>query len=54
MNNILIGLLVIGAFIIFKFGIQPLMNAGEPIEPDENYKTLGEQIEEATTPSTDL
>ncbi len=54
MNNILIGLLVVGGFVIWKFGIQPLMNDGEQIEPPKDYKTFGEKIEEAVNPNTDI
>ena len=54
MNNILIGLLVVGGFVLWKFVLEPIMNEGEPIEPPKDYKTITEQIEEATTPSTDL
>ena len=54
MNNMLIGLLVVGGFLIWKFGLQPIMNDGEPIEPPKNYKTFPEQMEEAVKTSTDF
>ena len=54
MNNLLIGLLVVGAFLIWKFILQPIMNEGEPIEPPKDYKTFGEQMEEATNPNTNF
>ncbi len=54
MNNLLIGLLVVGGFVLWKFGLQPLMNEGEPIEPPKDYKTLPEQIEEAVSTSTNI
>lgn len=58
MDVLLIGVLVVGAFCIWKFIIQPRMNEGKPIEPPKDYKTFGEQIEEsiseATNPETDI
>ncbi len=54
MNNLLIVSLLVFGFILWKFLLQPIMNEGEPIEPPKDYKTLGEQIEEATKTSTDL
>ena len=58
MDVLLIGVLVVGGFCIWKFVIQPRMNEGKPIKPVEGYKTFGEQMEEviddATNPNTDL
>lgn len=58
MDVLLIGVLVVGGFCIWKFVIQPRMNEGKPIEPPKDYKTFGEQLEEtigeATNPETDL
>lgn len=54
MNTMLIGLLVVGGFVIWKFIVQPIMNEKEPIEPPEDYKTFGEQMEEAINTSTDI
>ncbi len=52
MNNLLIGLLVVGGFVLWKFVLQPIMNDGEPIEPPKDYKTFGEQMDEAVKTST--
>ena len=58
MDVLLIGILVVGGFCIWKFVIQPRMNEGKPIEPPKDYKTFGEVMEEtineATNPKTDL
>ena len=35
MNSLIIGLLIVGAVVIWKFGIQPIMNEDKPIEPGE-------------------
>ncbi len=53
-NTFLIGLLVVGGFVIWKFIIQPIMNEGEPIEPPKDYKTFGEKIEESMGIDKDL
>ena len=47
MNTLLIGVLVVGAFVSWKFIIQPIMNEGKPIEPPKDYKTFGEKMDEA-------
>lgn len=59
MNNLLLGLLIVGAFVVWKFVMQPIMNEGKPIEPPEDYKTIPEQLEEAVSdvginPESDL
>ena len=56
MNTMLIGIGVVGGFVIWKFIIQPIMNKDEPIEPPKDYKSLPEQLEEAvqTNTSTDV
>ncbi len=52
MNYLLIGVLLVLGFTIWKFIIEPIMNEGKPIEPPKDYKTFGEkmdeQLEEAT------
>ncbi len=54
MRTILIGVAIVIAVCIWKFIIQPKQNEGKPIEPPEDYKTIGqqmqEQMEEATRP----
>ena len=54
MNNLLIGLLVVGGFVLWKFVIQPIINEGEPIKPPKDYKTFGEKMEEATNTEVDF
>ncbi len=54
MNNVLIGLLVVGGFVLWKFVIQPIINENKPIEPPKDYKTFPEKMEEAVKTSTDL
>jgi len=36
MNTVLIGIAIVGGFCIWKFIIQPIMNEGKPIEPEED------------------
>jgi len=36
MNTLLLGLLIVCAFCIWKFVIQPRMNEGKPIKPTED------------------
>ncbi len=47
MNTLLIGAVIVGGFAIWKFGIEPIMNEGKPIEPPKDYKTFGEKMDEA-------
>lgn len=47
MNTLLIGFGIVGAFALWKFGIEPIMNEGKPIEPPKDYKTFGEKMDEA-------
>lgn len=58
MNTFLIGLLIVGAFVVWKFGIQPRVNEGKPIKPKEGEKTFGEQMDkqmrEAFNPKIDF
>lgn len=54
MNTILIGLVLVIGFAIWKFIIQPMENEGKPIEPPTNYKSFPEQMEEAMNPETDI
>ena len=54
MNTLLIGLLVVGGFVLWKFVMQPIMNEGEPIEPPKDYKTFAEKMEEATKIDTNF
>jgi len=53
MEIALIGIGLVGGFVIWKYVLQPRMNEGKPIEPPEDYKTVGEQIEDAVKTATD-
>ena len=52
MNTMLIGIGIVCAFVIWKYVMQPIMNEGKPIEPPKDFKTIPEQIEEATKVNT--
>ncbi len=54
MDTILIGFVIVSGFCLWKFVIQPKMNEGKPIEPPKDYKTFGEQMEEAMNPEVDI
>ena len=54
MNTMLLGILIVGGFVVWKFGLEPIMNEGKPIEPPKDYKTFGEQMEEAVNTSVDF
>lgn len=46
-NTFLIGVVLIGGFIIWKFILEPRMNDGQPIKPtEENIKTFSEKMED--------
>lgn len=47
MNTILIGVVVVGGFVAWKFIIEPIMNEDDPIEPPEDYKTFGEKMDDS-------
>ena len=47
MNNLLIGIAVVGSFSIWKFIIEPIMNEDKPIEPPKDYKTFAEKMDDA-------
>ena len=53
-NTALLAVLLVGGFCLWKFVLQPIMNEDEPIEPPKDYKTFGEQMEEAVNTSTEL
>ena len=54
-NTLLIGFVVVGGFVVWKFILQPIMNEGNPIEPgEEDIKTFGEKIQENLNTDTDL
>lgn len=46
-HTFLIGITLIGSFVIYKFILEPRMNEGKPIEPtEEDIKTFGEKMQE--------
>ena len=46
-NTMLLGVGMVGGFVIWKFILQPIMNEGQPIEPsEEDVKTFGEKMQE--------
>ena len=46
-HTFLVGIVVVGGFCIYKFIIEPIMNEGKPIEPEEeDIKTFGEKMSE--------
>ena len=53
-NPILIGTLVVGVFCIWKFLVQPRMNEGKPLLPDENEETFADQMEKAMDTKIDF
>ncbi len=54
MDAILIGVLVVGGFCIWKFIIQPKMNEDKSIEPPKDHKTFGEQMNDKMKKATNL
>ena len=51
----LIGIALIGGFIIWKFIIEPTANEGKPIEPtEEDLKTFGEKMSENLNTNVDF
>lgn len=50
-NTLLIGLVVVIGFVIWKFVMQPIMNEGKPIEPDPNEKTFEEEMKDNLDPN---
>ena len=54
-NTMLIGVMLVGGFVVWKFVMQPIMNEGRPIEPTEEViKTFGEKMQENMNPNVDL
>jgi len=54
-HTLLIGVVMIGGFVIYKFILEPIMNEGKPITPtEEDIKTFGEKMEENLKPTTDI
>lgn len=54
MNTLLIGAMVVGGFVTWKFIVQPIMNEGNPIQPPKDYKTFGEQMDEQISEATKI
>ena len=54
-HTILIGLGMVGAFVIWKFIIEPITNEGKPITPTEDdIKTFEEKMNENINTSVDF
>lgn len=54
-HTMLLGVLMIGGFVVWKFILEPIMNEGEPIEPgEEQIKTFGEKMQENMNPDTEI
>lgn len=54
-NTILIAIVLVGSYVIWKFVIQPIDNEGAPIEPTkEDIKTFGEKMQESMDPNIDI
>jgi hypothetical protein len=54
-HTMLIGVGMVGGFVIWKFILQPVMNEGQPIEPtEEDIKTFGEKMQENLNTSVDF
>lgn len=52
MRTALIGLVLVGGFVIWKFIVEPRMNEGKPTEPPKDYKTFGEKMDEEVKKAT--
>lgn len=54
-HTLLIGVLLIGSFVVYKFILEPIMNEGKSITPTEDdIKTFGEKMQENMKPTTDI
>ena len=54
-NTLLIGVVLVGGILLYKFVIQPIMNENKPIEPtEEDVKTFGEKMQENMDPNVDF
>ncbi len=53
-NTLLIGVGLVGAFVIWKFVMQPIMNEGKPIEPNKDDPTIEEQLKKNFNPEIDF
>ncbi len=46
-HTILIGVGLVGSFVLWKFILEPIMNEGKPIKPtEEDIKTFEEKMQE--------
>ena len=54
-HTLLIGVLLVGGFFIWKFIMQPIMNEGKSITPTEDdIKTFEEKMQENMKPTTEI
>lgn len=54
-NTFLLGLAMVGGFVVWKFILEPIMNEGRPIEPtEEDVKTFSEKMEENLNTKVDF
>ena len=54
-NTMLIGIVLVGGFVLWKFILEPIMNEGNPIEPtEEDIKTFEEKMQDNMGLDTDL
>jgi len=54
-HTLLIGIVLVGGFVIYKFIIEPIMNEGKSITPtEEDIKTFEEKMQENMNPTTNI
>lgn len=54
-HTILLGVAMVGGFVLWKFVLEPIMNEGNPIEPkEEDLKTFGEKMQESLNTEVDF
>tara|TARA_R100001530_G_scaffold112862_1_gene79825 strand:- start:2300 stop:2491 length:192 start_codon:yes stop_codon:yes gene_type:complete len=54
-NTLLIGVVLVGGFVVWKFILEPIMNEGKPIKPTEDdIKTFGEKMQENLNTDVDI
>ena len=54
-HTLLIGFVLVGSFVVWKFIMQPIMNEGKSIKPtEEDIKTFEEKMQENMNPETNI
>ena len=54
-HTMLIGIAMVGGFVIWKYLLEPIANEGKPITPtEEDIKTFGEKMEDNLNTSVDF